>query len=146
MPGADNKTRQTPIDPAAFIATVESATRRADAEVLLPWFADVTGLTPRMWGPSMIGYGRYRYRYDSGRAGEAMLTGFSPRKSSLVVYVLPGYRFGAMPERLARLGKHKLGQSCLYINKLADVDLRVLREIVDDGLAYMRANYETWDE
>lgn len=74
-----------------------------------------------------------------------MLTGFSPRKQNLSIYIMPGYRFGDMENKLSRLGKHKLGKSCLYINKLADVDLSVLEEIVLDGLEYMRENYETWD-
>lgn len=91
----------------------------------------------------MIGYGRYHYKYDSGREGEFFLTGFSPRKTALTIYVMPGYR--DMSENLARLGKHKIGKSCLYINKLDDIDLDVLEEIVLEGLTYMRANYQTWD-
>ena len=97
-----------------------------------------------MWGPSIVGFGRYRYRYDSGREGEFMLTGFSPRKTNLVVYTMPGY--AEMDERLAELGRHRLGKSCLYVNKLADVDVDVLEQIVAAGVAAMRKNYETWDE
>ena len=99
-----------------------------------------------MWGPSIIGYGRYQYKYDSGREGESMLTGFSPRKQNLTVYIMPGYRFDSMQEKLGRLGKHKLGKSCLYINKLADIDMDVLEEIVVDGVAYMRDTYATSDD
>lgn len=98
-------------------------------------------MRPRMWGGSIVGYGRYDYRYESGREGSWFLTGFSPRKAALSVYIMPGYRdLGPM---LTRLGKHKTGKSCLYINKLAHIDEAVLAEIIAEGVAYMRANYAT---
>lgn len=137
---SDNKTQTTDEDPRAFVAAVEHPTRRADAEVLLDLFERVTGCAPRMWGPSIVGFGRYRYEYESGRTGEWMLTGFAPRKANLVLYVMPGYDDKA--EQLERLGKHRLGKACLYVNKLADVDLAVLEEIVADGVAEMREQYE----
>ena len=143
MARSQNKTKQTSVAPKTFLRSVEPERRRKDGQALLAFFDRVTGLKPRMWGPSIIGYGRYYYKYESGREGEFMLTGFSPRKSALTIYIMPGYR--DMADKLARLGKHKLGKSCLYINKLDDVDLDVLEEIVLDGLDYMRANYETWD-
>jgi len=99
-----------------------------------------------MWGPSIIGFGRYHYKYESGREGDFMLTGFSPRKHAMTLYIMPGYRSEAMQDRLASLGRHKVGKSCLYIQKLSDVDMDVLREIVEDGLTHMRENYETWEE
>jgi hypothetical protein len=136
----DNKTQVTDVDPADFVASVEHPTRRADAETLLELFGEITGCEPKMWGPSIVGYGRYRYDYKSGRTGEWMLTGFAPRKANLVVYVMPGYE--DKTEDLERLGKHRTGQSCLYINKLADVDLAVLEEIIADGLAQLRDTYE----
>lgn len=139
------QSRPDPILPRGLIAGVADRTRREDAEKLLVWFEEVTGLEPKMWGTGIIGFGRYRYKYESGREGEYFLTGFSPRKATTTVYILPGYRFGEMQGKLDRLGPHKLGKSCLYIKKLADIDLAVLREIVEDGLAHMRANYETWD-
>jgi len=145
MAKANNKTQPTKVAAADFINTVEPEKKRADAATLLGFFNRVTGLKPAMWGSAIIGYGRYRYKYESGREGEHMLTGFSPRKANLVVYVMPGYRYGEMEEKLSRLGKHKLGKSCLYINKLADIDLDVLEEIVLDGVAYMREKYQTWD-
>lgn len=140
---ADQTTRTTEVDPAEFVASVPHGTRRADAEVLLESMARVTGCAPKMWGPTIVGYGRYRYRYESGREGESMLTGFSPRKANLVVYVMPGY--DDVSDDLAALGKHRIGKSCLYINKLADVDLQVLEKIVADGVAKMRREYETFD-
>lgn len=144
MGKSENKTKQTEVSPADFVAGVDHPVRRADGEFLLKWFGEITGLKPKMWGPSIIGYGRYHYKYDSGREGDFMITGFSPRKANLVMYIMPGYR--DMSDKLERLGKHRIGKSCLYINKLADVDLDVLREIVEDGVAYMRGKYETWDE
>ena len=145
MAKAQNKTQVTKTDPSAFIAAVEPEKKKQDAAELLDFFNRVTGLKPQMWGPSIIGYGRYHYKYESGREGEFMMTGFSPRKQNLTVYILPGYRYDSMKEKLSRLGKHKLGKSCLYINKLADVDMDVLEEIVLEGLAYMRENYQTFE-
>jgi hypothetical protein len=143
---AENKTKPTEVDPRDFVAAVEHDTRRADAELLLDIFHDVTGLEPKMWGPSIIGYGRYHYKYDTGREGDMLMTGFSPRKSNLSLYIMPGYSGEAMQERLSRLGKHKLGKACLYINKLADVDEAVLREIIAAGMEDVRAKYDTFDE
>ena len=145
MAKAENKTQITDVDPVDFVKAVESDRRRADAETLLDFFGRVTGMKPQMWGPSLIGYGRYYYKYESGREGEMLLTGFSPRKQNLSLYIMPGYQFGEMDDKLSRLGKHKLGKACLYINKLADVDIDVLEEIVRDGVTYMRENYKTWD-
>ncbi|WP_420395994.1 DUF1801 domain-containing protein [Nioella sp.] len=132
MPKAENKTTITPVDPVDFIAAVEHPTRRADALVLDGLFRRVTGFQPRMWGPTIIGYGQYHYIYDSGREGDFLATGFSPRKANLSIYILPGYAdFGDI---LNRLGKHKTGKSCLYVNKLADIDLVVLEELIRAGL------------
>lgn len=138
------KTTQTAISPADYIASLPDGPRKSDAGMLLPWFQQVTGLTGRMWGPSIIGFGRYAYTYDSGHSGEFMLTGFSPRKANMVFYILPGYR--DFSDKLARLGPHKTGKSCLYLGKMSAIDMAVLEEIVTDGLAYMRKTYQTWDE
>ena len=129
---AENKTKPTAESVADFIAAVDHPVRRADAETLDAMFRRVTGWAPKMWGPSLIGYGKYDYTYDSGRTGEMLATGFSPRKANLVLYIMPGYAEYA--PMLDRLGKHKLGKSCLYINKLADVDMDVVEEIVRAGL------------
>ncbi len=136
-------TKATGITPKDYIAAMEDGPRKADAETLLKWMTKVTGLTPKMWGPSIIGYGRYAYTYDSGHSGEMCMTGFSPRKANMVLYILPGYT--DISDKLARLGKHKTGKSCLYINKLADVDMKVLEEIVQFGLAHVRKSHQTWD-
>lgn len=134
-----NKTQPTPVQPADFIASVEHDGRRADAETLLALFERVTGWKARMWGPSMIGFGEYHYKYESGREGDSLATGFSPRKANLSIYIMPGYaNYGHI---LDRLGKHKMGKSCLYVNKLADIDLDVLEELVKTGLTDLSKKY-----
>ena len=125
---ADNKTQPTEASVREFLDGVENETRRADAKRLLELMREVTAEEPRMWGPSIVGFGEYRYRYESGREGDWFLAGFSPRKSNLVVYIMSGFPRHA--ELMKRLGKHRTGKSCLYINKLEDVDLNVLRELV----------------
>ncbi|MEQ8896620.1 MAG: DUF1801 domain-containing protein [Roseovarius sp.] len=130
---SENKTQATGMDPHGFLATVEPERRRKDGERLLGFFREVTGFAPVMWGPSIIGYGRYHYVYDSGREGDFLATGFSPRKAALSIYIMPGYQ--DYSEILSRLGRHKLGKSCLYVNKLDDIDMDVLAELVRSGLA-----------
>lgn len=136
---ADTKTKPTTQDVAEFLDGVENETRREDGRALLAMMQDVTGEEPRMWGPSMIGFGGYHYRYESGHEGDMFRVGFSPRKAELSVYLLPGAERYA--ELLARLGKHRMGKSCLYIRKLADVDMTVLRELVETSVAEMRRRY-----
>jgi len=106
-------------------------------------FGDITGWQPKMWGPSIIGFGRYDYVYESGRSGSMCATGFSPRKSNLSLYIMPGYAdFGDL---LGRLGKHKTGAACLYINKLADVDEDVLADLIRAGLDDLKGKYPVFD-
>lgn len=129
---SQNKTQATDRPVPDFLNAVEPQRRRADGLALDRLFRRVTGFEPVMWGPSMVGYGRYHYVYKSGREGDFLATGFSPRKAALSVYIMPGYaEFGDL---LDRLGKHRLGKSCLYINKLDDVDLDVLADLVRAGL------------
>jgi len=130
---AETKTKPADVTVAEFIAGVEPEGRQADAEVLDAFFRRVTGWQPVMWGPTMVGYGSYAYRYETGHGGTALATGFSPRKAELSIYVMPGYQdYGPI---LARLGKHRLGKACLYVRKLADIDMDVLEELVRAGLA-----------
>lgn len=143
MAKAKMKTTPTGADVEAFLDAIEHPVRQADGRHLLERMRDWTGWEARMWGPTIIGFGRYEYKYDSGHEGAFMVTGFSPRKANLVLYIMPGYR--DMSEVLVRLGKHKLGKSCLYINKLADVDEAVLRQIVQDGVAGMKEKYPVFD-
>lgn len=129
---ADNMTQPTAQDVRTFIASVAHPTRAADAKTLAALFRKVTGWEPRMWGPTMIGYGQYAYTYESGHSGTALATGFSPRKANLTLYIMPGY--ANFEPILERLGKHKRGKACLYINKLADVDVDVVAEIIRAGI------------
>ncbi|MEO1205552.1 MAG: DUF1801 domain-containing protein [Pseudomonadota bacterium] len=144
MAASKNKTQPTKASPSTFLNAITDPKKKADALALLDLFKRITKQKPKMWGPSIIGFGRYAYKYESGREGEYFITGFSPRAKALTVYVMPGYR--DISEKLERLGKHKNGQSCIYINKLDDIDQAVLEEIILEGLAYMRANYQTWNE
>ncbi len=125
---AENKTRKTGASVSEFLASVQNKRRRADGETLLAMMRDATGLEPEMWGPSIIGFGSYHYKYESGREGDMFLVGFSPRKANLSLYLMG---FDGREELLARLGKHRLGASCLYVNKLADVDADALRELIE---------------
>ena len=127
-----NRTTPGAISVDGFIAGIAAERKRAEARQLDALFRRVTGWAPVMWGPSMIGYGSYHYVYDSGREGDMLATGFSPRKARHSIYILPGYAdYGPI---LDRLGKHATGKSCLYVNKLADIDLNVLAELIEAGV------------
>jgi hypothetical protein len=133
------KTKPTAVSVADFIAAVENDTRREDAAVLMKLLRSITGWKPKMWGPTIIGFGAYHYTYDTGHSGSTCAIGFSPRKASLVIYVAD---FPGKEALLGQLGKHKGGlKQCLYINKLADVDMKVLEKILIGGLAGIR---KTW--
>lgn len=127
------KTRPTDAPVADFIAAVDNPVRRADAEVVCALLEEVTGEKPVMWGPSIVGFGSYK-----GPTGDWPIAGFSPRKAQTVLYVVG---FPGQEEKLARLGKHSIGVSCLYIKKLADVDMAVLREIAEASVAHTRRNH-----
>lgn len=131
---SDNKTRPTPVDPYAFVAAVDHPRRREDGRALLTMMREVTGEEPVMWGPTIVGFGTHHYVYESGREGDSPCVGFSPRKASLSLYGLT-----SAPESralLPKLGKHKVGAACLYVNKLSDVDETVLRELTAIGYQY----------
>ncbi len=129
---AANKTVETEADVDAFVAGIPDARQRADAEVLIEMLARVSGEAPKMWGPSIIGFGTHRYRYESGREGEICRVGFSPRKGRTVIY---GMAVQDHADILARLGKHATGKGCLYLKHLGDVDLAVLGELASSALA-----------
>ncbi|MDI3335608.1 DUF1801 domain-containing protein [Defluviimonas aestuarii] len=134
-----NKTVPTALSVTDFIAGVEPPTRRDEALRLDVLFREVTGFQPVMWGPSIIGYGRYHYRYATGREGDFLATGFSPRKAALSIYIMPGYAdFGLI---LKDLGKHRTGKSCLYINKIADIDEAVLKRLIRAGLEDLASHW-----
>ena len=120
-----------------FLNSVEHQKRREDSFEILKLMTEITGEEPAMWGDSIIGFGDYKYKYKSGREGEWMYVGFSPRKQNLTLYIMDG--FDGHTKLLEKLGKHKTGKSCLYINKLEDVDQDVLREIVKQSVDHMKA-------
>lgn len=130
---AELKTKPNDADVEAFLAALPDAQKRSDSLVLLDLFRTVTGEPPKMWGTAIVGFGDYHYVYASGRKGDWFITGFSPRKQNLTLYCMGGYE--PHGEVLARLGKHKLGKGCLYINRLRDVDLNVLRELITTTVA-----------
>jgi hypothetical protein len=131
----DNKTVATGASVEEFLAGVEHPVRREDGRRLLELMSGITGQPAQMWGPTIVGFGRYHYRYESGREGDAAAVGFSPRKASLSLY---GLTYGPeAAELLGRLGKHRTGAGCLYINKLADVDQAVLAELVRSGYRHV---------
>lgn len=136
---AEPKTRETDADVDAFIDGIDDAGRRADARRVCALMAEITGEPPRLWGPSIVGFGRVHYVYESGREGDWFAVGFSPRKRNLTLYIMPG--FAAYDDLMARLGKHKTGKACLYVNRLADVDEGVLRALIGDSVAAVRARY-----
>ena len=125
---AENKTKPTRASVDDYIASIVDEARRADCRQLVRMMSRVTGEPPRMWGPSIVGFGTYHYRYESGREGDFFLTGFSSRKTDLSLYVMAG--FVSFPALMAKLGRHRTGKSCLYVRRLADVDLEVLEELV----------------
>ena len=132
MARTEIKTKATDVTVADFIATVPSDKRREEAGIVDAIHRRVTGQEPKMWGPSIIGYGSYDYTYDSGHSGTMCRAGFSPRKAAMTLYLMGNYchRQDEADALFARLGKYKTGKSCLYINKLADVDLEVLETLV----------------
>ena len=134
----ENKTTVTDVDVGDYLANV-SDDKKADSLWLIDRMQNATGEAPKMWGPSIIGFGRYHYQYDSGHKGEFALIGFSPRKRELVVYIVPG--FEPFQAQLARLGKHKTGVGCLYISKLDDVNKEVLVDLINASVTWMRNKY-----
>lgn len=136
---AENKTKPTKVTVAAFLKTVEDPDRRRDAKALAALMKSITGEKPTMWGPSIVGFGKYAYSYASGRSGEFMRVGFSPRKSNLVLYIMDG--FAERAKLLTKLGPHKTGKACLYIKRLDDIDQDVLRELIEASLAHLAETY-----
>lgn len=132
---AQTKTKPTAASVDEFLAAVENDRRRKDAVAVCELMKDITGLKPVMWGPTMVGFGTYHYKYASGREGDWFVAGFAPRKANLVVYIMSGFK--AHDALMGRLGKYKTGSSCLYINKLDDIDMEVLRELVRRSVEYV---------
>ncbi len=136
---AENKTRATETTVDDFLDAVADPQRREDAKAVKAMMERVSGYEAKMWGSSIVGFGRYQYVYDSGHGGEMARIGFSPRAKELVLYILDG--FPAHQPLMERLGKHRTGKSCLYIRRLSDVDPSVLEALIAESLAFMRTAY-----
>lgn len=134
---AENKTVPTDSDVMEFLNNVEHERRRQDSLVVLEMMREVTGIEPQMWGSSIVGFGSYHYKYESGREGDMPLIGFSPRKQALTLYIMSGAE--NEDALMAKLGKHTTGVACLYIKRLSDIDMDVLRELVTKSYAHMQA-------
>jgi hypothetical protein len=132
---AELKTKKTKASVAAFLDQISDEQRRKDCQRILKIMKEATGEQPRMWGSSIVGFGTYKYRYASGHEGEWPIIGFSPRKNDLTLYIMPG--FADYTELMAKLGKHKTGKSCLYIKKLDDVELPVLKKLITKSVDKM---------
>lgn len=133
---AELKTKATNVNVKDFLKSVPDEQKRKDSLVLLDMMSKITKQKPKMWGPSIIGFGSYHYKYESGHEGDMCIAGFSPRKAAISVYILMG--FNKSPELLEKLGKFKTGKSCLYVKKLADVDLNVLEKLIAESYKYIK--------
>jgi hypothetical protein len=136
---AENKTKPTPQQVSEFIAGIGDERKRSDCEELVKLMSEITGKPATMWGSSIVGFGQYHYKYASGREGDFFLTGFSPRKQALTVYIISGFKIN--PGLMEQLGKYKTGKSCLYIRSLDDVDRSRLKQLVEESVDYMRKTY-----
>lgn len=136
MAKAELKTKPGSASASAFIAAIEDDQRRAECRTLAKLMKDITGAPAKMWGTSIVGFGTYRYRYESGREGDWFLTGFSPRKQALTLYIMAG--FDRYPELVESLGKFSTGKSCLYVKRLDDVHMPTLKKLVRESVAFMK--------
>ncbi len=139
MSKANNKTVENEGSVSDFLSQVQDDKRRQDAISINELMTQITGQQPKMWGGSIVGFGTYHYKYESGREGDFMKIGFSPRKQNLSLYIMPG--FDRYDDLLARLGKYKLGKSCLYIERMEDVELDVLQELILKSYDQMTQKY-----
>jgi len=136
---AELKTQKNTASIDEFLNTVDDPDKQADCRKLVELMQNATGDAPTMWGKAIVGFGSYHYRYESGREGDWFLVGFSPRKREISVYIMPG--FSQYDDLMDRLGKHKTGKSCLYIKRLADIDLAVLDQLIQASVKHMRQTY-----
>lgn len=136
---AHNKTKPTQQEVTDFIAGIDDSRKQADCLELMTLMLDVTGEPAKMWGASIVGFGNYHYKYASGREGDFFLTGFSPRKQALTVYIISGFEVHS--KLVEKLGKFKTGKSCLYVKNLDNLDRSVLAQLITESVAYMRKKY-----
>jgi len=136
---AEAKTKPTEIPVDSFIACVEDDKVRTDCYTIINLMGKVTGEEPKMWGSAIVGFGKYTYKYESGRSGEICMTGFSPRKANITLYVLAG--FSGQAELLEKLGKHTSGKGCLYIKKLTDINIAILESLIKESIKFLKEKY-----
>jgi hypothetical protein len=137
---AELKTQPNDASVVAFLQKIENETKRKDALAIHELMKELTGESATMWGGSIVGYGSYHYKYASGREGDWFQVGFSPRKQNLSLYIMSG--FSRYPELMAALGKYKTGKSCLYVNKLEDINLDILKQLITESVEYIKT--KTW--
>ena len=138
-PMAELKTTENKKSVASFLSAIEDVQKRADCKAIAKMMRDATGKPAKMWGTAIVGFDKYDYKYESGRSGTFMVTGFSPRAQNISVYIMPGFsKFGTL---MKKLGKHKTGKSCLYIKRLADVDEKILSRLINESVKEMRRIY-----
>jgi len=135
-----NKTRETDASVEDYLDQLENPQSRQDCYALIDMMQDITGKPPKMWGDSMVGFGNYHYKYNSGHEGDYFLTGFAPRKRELTIYIVQG--FSAYPDLMEKIGKHRKGKSCLYVKHLDQLDQEVLKELISNSVAFMHRAYE----
>jgi hypothetical protein len=141
MANNKNKTRPTKLSVSAYIGAVGDSDKRKDCLALSKIMRGATGKRAVLWGDSIVGFGQYHYKYDSGREGDHLVTGFSARKQNLVIYIMPGFRkYGVL---MKKLGKHKHSVSCLYIKRLSDIDINVLTALIERSVSDMQTKYTT---
>ena len=136
---AENKTKETKVSVEKFIDTVKDEKKRNDCFIISNMMKKITGEDPKMWGPSIVGFGKYHYKYESGREGEFFITGFSPRKSNLTLYIMSGFK--KYESLLTKLGKYKNSGSCIYLKTLDDINLKVLETMISDSVKYLKKKY-----
>ena len=137
---AELKTKVSKASVEKFLNSIKDEQKRQDSFKILEMMKKITKEDPKMWGPSIVGFGNYHYKYASGHEGDMCIAGFSPRKEALTIYILPG--FEKYDSLMKKLGKYKTGKSCLYIKKLADVDIKVLKELISESVKYMKNKYD----
>ena len=135
----ENITKETKINVNKFINSIKDENMRTDCFQIISMMKEVTKKQPKMWGENIVGFGNYHYKYESGREGDFFLTGFSPRKQNLTLYLMSG--FDHLEELMKKLGKYKTGKSCLYIKSLNDIDLKILKKMITESVKYMRKLY-----
>jgi len=139
MAKVELKTKKNDASVKEFLGSIEDQQRRKDCQEVAKMMRKATGKTAKMWGTSIVGFGDYGYKYASGREGNWMRIGFSPRKQSLTLYIMNG--FGKYDELMQKLGKHKTGTSCLYINRLSDIDIEILNKLIVESIGYMNEKF-----